>query len=269
MNKKFFSIITVVLNAKNDLQVTIDSLKKQTFKNFEYIVIDGGSTDGSLNIIKNNLDIIHKWQSQEDTGIYDAMNKGIDLCDGQYIGILNAGDTYTKEGLEIIYNYLIRNPKLNFIFGTVMKKIIKHGYQKYRIFWNFDFSTSHSSGFFIEKNSQKKLGKYNLKYKISSDYDLFYRMIVKEKMTGLATKKNEIVGVFKSGTSYSSTFSFLEHLIEETIIRIDNKQNLVIVFFIFFNHYIKNIRKIDLPNKLKNSILIFFNIIKKTTNINS
>ena len=144
--KKFFSIITVVLNAKNDLQVTIDSLKKQTYKNFEYIVIDGGSSDGGLEIIRNNLDIIDKWQSQKDSGIYDAMNKGFDLCDGQFIGILNAGDTYTREGLEIIHNYLTKNPKLDFIFGTVKKKIIKHGYRKYRIFWNFDFSTSHSSG---------------------------------------------------------------------------------------------------------------------------
>jgi len=263
MSKKLFSIITVVLNAKDDLQATIDSLKKQTFQNFEYIIIDGGSTDGTLDIIKNNLDIIDKWQSQKDSGIYDAMNKGINLCEGQYIGMLNAGDTYTNHGLEIIHNYLTNNPNLNFIFGTVMKKIIKHGYRKYRILWNFDFSTSHSSGFFIEKKSQEKLGKYNLKYKISSDYDLFYRMIVKEKMIGLATKKDELVGVFKSGTSYSSTFTFLEHLIEETRIRIDNKQNLLIVFLIFSNHYFKNIKKIDLPNRLKSMILIFMDILKK------
>jgi glycosyltransferase involved in cell wall biosynthesis len=240
MSKKLFSIITVVLNAKDDLQATIDSLKKQTFRNFEYIIIDGGSTDGTLDIIKNNLGIIDKWQSQNDFGIYDAMNKGINLCEGQYIGMLNAGDTYTKHGLEIIHNYLTNNPNLNFIFGTVMKKIIKHGFRKYRILWNFDFSTSHSSGFFIEKKSQEKLGKYNLKYKISSDYDLFYRMIVKEKMIGLATKKDELVGVFKSGTSYSSKFTFIEHLMEETKIRLDNKQNRFFVLMVFLRHFYKN-----------------------------
>jgi len=263
MPQQFFSIVTVVLNAKKDLQVTIDSLRKQTYKNFEYIVIDGGSSDGTLEIIKNNMDVINKWKSENDFGIYDAMNNGIDLCDGQYIGILNAGDTYTSQGLEIIHKYLSNNPNLNFIFGTVMKKIIKHGYRKYRIFWNFDFSTSHSSGFFIEKNSQKKIGKYNLKYKISSDYDLFYKMIVKEKMNGIATKKDELVGIFKSGTSYSSTFSFLEHLIEETTIRIDNKQNLLIVFLIFSNHYFKNIKKIVVPNRLRSFFLIFLDIVKK------
>ena len=104
---------------------------------------------------------------------------------------------------------------------------------------------------FLLKESLKKLGKYNLKYKISSDYDLFYRMIIKEKMIGIATKKNELVGYFKSGTSYSSKFSFLEHLNEETQIRIDNKQNIILVVIIFTIHFLKNRNKINLKNKLK------------------
>jgi hypothetical protein len=79
----------------------------------------------------------------------------------------------------------------------------------------------------------------------------------------LATKKSELVGIFKSGTSYSSTFSFLEHLIEETRIRIDNKQNLLTVFLIFLNHYLKNIKKIDVPKRLRSLLPIFFDIVKK------
>ena len=70
MNKKIFSIITVVFNAKKDLIETIESLRSQDFKNFEYIVIDGGSTDGTLEVIKKNLDIIDKWKSEKDAGIY-------------------------------------------------------------------------------------------------------------------------------------------------------------------------------------------------------
>ena len=255
MVKKKFSIITVVLNAKQDLIETIKSLRDQKFKNFEYIVIDGGSTDGTLEIIKQNLDIIDKWKSEKDSGIYDAMNKGIDLCQGNFIGMLNAGDKYTSNGLTIINDYL-KNYDVDFIFGTVMKKVLRYGYKKYRIYWNFDFSSSHSSGFFIKNRSQQKLGKYNLKYKISSDYDLFYRMIVKEKMNGLATKKSELIGIFKSGTSYSSTFTFLDHLKEETIIRLDNNQNKIMVLSIFIIHFLKNIHKIK-NNKPK----IFFNTI--------
>ena len=102
MSKKFFSIITVVLNSRDNLNETINSLKKQSFKDFEYIVIDGGSTDGTLDIIKNNLDIITFHKSEKDKGIYDAINKGLKLCNGKYIGILNSGDRYTLNGLEIM-----------------------------------------------------------------------------------------------------------------------------------------------------------------------
>ena len=265
MDKKFFSIITVVLNAKEDLIETIKSLRKQEFKNFEYIVIDGDSSDGTKNIINENLDIIDKWKSEKDLGIYDAMNKGISLCDGQYIGILNSGDKYEPNGLKIINSYLKKN-NCDFIFGSVMKKILRHGYRKYRIYWNFDFYSSHSSGFFIKKTSQNRLGNYNLKYKISSDYDLFYRMVIKEKMVGISTKKHEIVGNFKSGTSYSSKFTYLNHLNEEIQIRLDNNQNILMVIFIFILHFVKNINKINYKNKSNIFFSSIFKILNKTIN---
>ena len=263
MGKKKFSIITVVLNAKEDLIETIKSLREQNFKNFEYIIIDGGSTDGTIEIINKNLDIINKWKSEKDSGIYDAMNKGIEICEGNYIGMLNAGDKYMPNALSIINGYL-NNHNINFIFGSVMKKVLRHSFRKYRIYWNFDFTSSHSSGFFIKDEAQKKLGKYNLKYKISSDYDLFYRMIVKEKMHGLATKKNDLIGIFKSGTSYSSKYSFTDHLKEETIIRLDNNQNILIVFLVYSLHYFKNLNKIQRKDKIKFFFSLFLNIFKAT-----
>ena len=263
MNNSFFSIITVVLNAKEDLEQTINSLRRQNFKNFEYIVIDGGSSDGTKNVILQNLDIIDKWESEEDKGIYDAMNKGLELARGKYIGILNSGDKYTKDGLEIIFKYLNKN-KYDFIFGTVMKKILRYGFRKYRILWNFDFGTSHSSGFFIKNEAQKKIGNYDLKFKISSDFDLFYRMLVIHKMKGLATRPEEHVGIFKSGSSYSSTFSFLEHLKEETLIRIKNKQNIFFIFMIYFLHYYKNRNSIESQNKIKFFFSSFINILQNS-----
>jgi len=261
MRKKEFSIITVVLNAKEDLIETIKSLKEQSHKDFEYIIIDGGSTDGTIEVINKNLDIIDKWISEKDSGIYDAMNKGIDLCEGNYIGMLNAGDKYMPNALSIINGYL-NSHNIDFIFGSVMKKVLRYGLRKYRIYWNFDFASSHSSGFFIKNEAQKKLGKYNLKYKISSDYDLFYRMIIKEKMSGISTKKNEIIGFFKSG-SYSSTFSYLDHLKEETLIRVDNKQNLFFVFLVFFIHFSKNMKKISNHNKIQTLLKSFKEVYKK------
>ena len=258
MSEKFFSIITVVLNSRDNLNDTINGLRNQTFKDFEYIVIDGGSSDGTLDIIKKNLDIINFYKSEKDEGIYDAINKGLKLCNGNYIGILNAGDKYTNNGLEIINKYLLKE-NFDFIFGSVMKKVLRYGYKKNRIFWNFDFYSSHSSGFFIKKESQNKLGKYNLKYKISSDYDLFYRMIIKYKMQGISTKKNELVGIWKTGESYSSKWKFIDHLQEETLIRMNNNQNILFIFIIYFIHFIKNIKKIENKNKIK----LFFNKFKE------
>ena len=86
---------------------------------------------------------------------------------------------------------------LTLFLETVMKKVLRHGYRKYRILWNFDFYSLFI--WFFYKKKQTKLGYYNLNYKISSDYDLFYRMILKEKMRGISTKKEELIGVFKSG----------------------------------------------------------------------
>ena len=265
MSKKFFSIITVVLNSKNNLSETIKCLRDQKFKDFEYIVIDGGSSDGTVNVIKNNLDIISFYKSEKDKGIYDAINKGLDYCNGKYIGVLNAGDKYTIDGLKIINKYLI-DTKYDFIFGSVMKKVLRYGYRKKRILWNFDFYSSHSSGFFIKNESQKKIGYYNLKYKISSDYDLFYKMIVKNKMVGISTKKNELIGIWKTGESYSSRMDFIDHLSEETLIRLDNRQNIVIVFFIYLIHFIKNKNKISNNNKIKFFFKNYFKILNNRNN---
>ena len=89
-------------------------------------------------------------------------------------------------------------------------------------------------------------------------------MIVKENMRGLATKKNELIGVFKSGTSYSSKFSFNDHLKEETIIRLNNNQNIFFVFLVYSMHYFKNLNKIQKKNKIKFFFSLFLNIIKIT-----
>ena len=118
-NKLKISIITVTKNSEKFLQETIDSLSKQTYQNFEHIIVDGASTDQTLNIIKQNSSKIKKWISEPDKSLYDAMNKGIDLCSGDIIGILNSDDTYFPETLSIIIsrsanNYTRLNAHWNF-----------------------------------------------------------------------------------------------------------------------------------------------------------
>lgn len=102
--KPLISIITVALNHKDLLEKTIQSVINQTYKNIEYIVIDGASTDGTLGIIKKYEDSIDYWVSEHDKGIYEAMNKGITLAQGEFINFMNAGDLfYEKNTLEKIF----------------------------------------------------------------------------------------------------------------------------------------------------------------------
>ena len=241
--KPFFSIITVVLNNKKTFEETIKSVSNQSFRDFEYIVIDGGSTDGTLDIIKKNKDKIDFWLSEKDNGIYDAFNKAIRVSKGNYIGIINSDDIYTNDALSIIYKYIKQDKNLDFIFGSVKKRWgLLSGYKPYKIHYSWGFYTSHSTGFFIKKKSANKIGEYNTKYKIHADYDYFYRMIVKKKMKGTSTKKNEITGHFRSG-GYSSRISFRDSLKEELMIRKDNGQNIIILIIIFLYKYIKHYKK--------------------------
>ncbi len=244
MEKNYkISIITVTKNSEKFLEECILSVQNQSYKNYEHLIIDGNSTDNTINVIKKHEQKLAYWISENDKGLYDAMNKGINKCSGDIIGILNSDDVYYDQTLKIVNDYFNKNKDLDFLFGSVYKYKLLHGYNPNKIKWSFGFYTTHSVGFFIKKESQIKIGPYSLKYKNSSDYDLFYRMIVKYKMKGMATKKNEIFGKFRGG-GFSSNFTYLEFLKENTQIRIDNGQNIILVYMIFLIRFIKNIRKV-------------------------
>ena len=242
--KPFFSIITVVKNSSETIEPTIQSVISQTNQNLEYIVIDGNSNDGTLNKIKAYNEKINYWCSINDKGIYDAMNYGLKLANGQVIGILNSGDIYTKNSINIVKNYFLENQNLSFLFGTVERHylgnnmILKSGFNRNRIKYNFDSQTCHSSGFFIKTDVQKKIGLYNTKYICSSDYDLFYKIFLDKDLIGKSTKKSELIGIVQAG-GFSSKYGFWKKLKEEIQIRIDNKQNFIFILIIFINSFFK------------------------------
>ena len=242
-NNPKISIVTVTKNSEKYLEENIESLSNQTFRNFEHIIIDGKSTDNTIAIIKKNSDKIDKWISEPDQGLYYAMNKGINISTGEIIGILNSDDIYFPNALEIVNNYFSTDNKLDFLFGTVQKHKLMHGYFPKKIKWTFGFYTTHSVGFFIKRSSQFKVGLYDTQYKFSSDYDLFYRLIVKEKMRGTSTKKNEILGKFRRG-GLSSQIKYLDFLRENNKIRINNGQNIFFVYCIFILRLIRNFKNI-------------------------
>ena len=153
-NFPLISIITVVFNNVSHLQKTLNSIYKQKYKNYELIVIDGGSSDGTLQIIKNNKKKIDKWVSEKDKGIYDAFNKGMDLAEGDYIGFVNSDDILLPNALKILKKYIYNYPEIDFFFGAVKKHWgILHGYRPWKIKFSWGFYSSHSTGFFIKLSS--------------------------------------------------------------------------------------------------------------------
>ena len=250
-SKPLFSIITVVYNNERFLEETIKSVLKQKFQNFEYIIIDGGSSDKTLDIIKRYDRQIDYWISEKDKGIYDAFNKGMSLAKGDFIGIVNSDDTYMDNALEIIAKYIkeLNNKEIDFIFGSVKKHWgVLYGYRPEKIYYSWGFYSSHSTGFFLRRSSAKKIGLYNINYKYHADYDYFYRMIVKKKMKGISTKKNEIIGYFRPGGFYDN-LKYIDYLNENTQIRLHNNQNLFLVMLIHFLRYIKRWKLIKKQSK--------------------
>ncbi len=242
--RPLISVITVVLNGDKYFEENFESIHNQNYKNFEHIIIDGGSKDKTLDIIENKNHLIDYWISETDDGIYDAFNKGLKLCRGDYIVFINSDDRlYDKNVFNTVIEYFKNNKEIDFIFGPVRKHWgLVYGYKPWKLKFSWGFYSSHSTGFFIKKNSAKKVGLYNLKYKYSADYDYFYRMIVHLKMKGISAKKNEIFGIFRRG-GFSSKVSFLDHFFETIKIRLDNKQNKFIVLIIFILKYLKNFKK--------------------------
>ncbi len=257
-SKPLISIITVVKNNDRYLEETIKSVLSQSYKHIEYIIIDGGSKDNSLNIIKKYSDQIDYAVSQNDKSLWDAINKGLSLATGDLIGIVNSDDTLRPNALEILNKYYLNYPNIDFFFGSVKKHWgILHGYRPWKIKFSWFFYSSHSTGFYIKKEAAEKVGKYSLKYKYSSDFDYFYRMINHLKLKGLASKKNEIFGDFRSG-GISSYVNFWEHFYEKNQIRIDNKQNKIFLLVLIVLKVIYNYNKIK-SFKLKE----FLNFIKQ------
>jgi glycosyltransferase involved in cell wall biosynthesis len=223
-------LITIITPVKNDvlnIKKTMKSVLRQNYKNFEYIIVDGSSTDGTLevikNVIKNNGKKI-KCISAKDINLWQAINRGIKLSSGDIIGIINSNDVYYKNALNIVKKYF-NEFSIDFLFGAVKKKKIYHLFSPEKIFYRLNIYPSHSIGFFIKKKSQIKLGLYDEKLRLCADYDLFYRMIVEHKMFGMPTKKKEVLGKFNL-YGLSSRIPFIINLYYEMLVRLKNGQNI-------------------------------------------
>ena len=177
------SLITINFNNKDGLKKTIDSVVAQTFKDFEWIVIDGGSTDGSRELLEQYADHFAYWVSEPDHGIYNAMNKGIDHAHGEYLQFLNSGD------------WLNAPTTLQELFATPLDGDIVYGDQDYyegnrlvesrkhpdalSLKYLYEWSLGHSSSFI--KRELLAEAHYNENYRIVSDWEFFLKKALENK----------------------------------------------------------------------------------------
>lgn len=219
-SKPKISIITVCYNSANTIEETILSVINQSYQEIEYIIIDGGSTDGTIDIIKKYEQRISRWISEKDKGIYDAMNKGIKLSTGDLVHFLNSDDYFIDNNIvseiakvysenerpSLIYgNVLCIDPVDNYNFTSgqeIQLKDIKNG-----------IMMPHQ-GVFANRESLIKCNMFNIQYKIAADYDQISKLI-KNNLPSLYI--NKTIAVFRLGGISSSDALNFQPITEKAI----------------------------------------------------
>jgi glycosyltransferase involved in cell wall biosynthesis len=192
------SIITATYNSEAHIADCVRSVNSQTYDNIEHIIIDGASKDNTVKIIEGTPNRVTKIVSEPDKGIYDAMNKGIRMATGDVIGILNSDDFFTSDDVIEKVVDTFNNNDIDALYGDVhfvdpndLNKCVR--YYSSAIFkpslFRFGFMPAHPS-FYMKRECYEKHGLYALDYKISSDFDLLVRYILKEKINCKYLKKD-------------------------------------------------------------------------------
>lgn len=209
MNPKV-SIITVCFNSAKTIRDTIESVLSQDYPSIEYIVIDGGSSDETVAIIKEYAGRISVIISEKDRGIYDAMNKGIALANGEIVGMLNSDDIYINEHAVSELMKTMDDSKADSVFADLvivdpldLSKVLRYYDSSYFTpnKFRFGWMPAHPT-FFVKKSLYDKVGPYSLDYKISSDFEMLIRLLWVEKASYTYLKR-PMVRMRCGGTSTS------------------------------------------------------------------
>lgn len=183
------SIITVSFNSAKTIADTIDSVLNQDFPDIEYIIVDGDSTDGTVDIIRQNENRISQWISEKDQGMYDAMNKGIAMATGDVIGILNSDDIYMNTHVISDLMRVMQSQNTEVVFADL---ILVDSSNQNKIIRYYDSGRFHPSKFkfgwmpahptvFVKRELYQKVGKFSTTYQIAADYEMLIRMLAIEK----------------------------------------------------------------------------------------
>ncbi len=199
------SIITPTYNSEKTLRDTIESVARQTYRDIEHIIIDGGSSDGTKKILKEYRQQLACIVSEKDNGIYDAMNKGIALSTGDIIGILNSDDFYPNSNViaDVIDGFKRNN--CDAVYGNI-RYVAPHDMHRTVRFWKsntyspsllkYGWVPPHPT-FFVKKDVYRKFGIFDLRFTISGDYELMIRFLKKGKISSLYL--NKTLAVMRTG----------------------------------------------------------------------
>ncbi|MDR3129623.1 MAG: glycosyltransferase [Tannerellaceae bacterium] len=188
------SLITVSHNSANTIRDTFDSVLNQTYKDIEYIVVDGFSQDGTVSIIREYEPEFARrmcWISEPDKGLYDAMNKGIKMASGEIVGIINSDDFYHRnDTIERIVSSFIEDKTIEIIFGDVryvnstdLERTVRY-YSSKKFnpsLFRFGFMPHHQT-FFTYRYNYERIGLYQIDYKITADFELLIRFLYKNRL---------------------------------------------------------------------------------------
>lgn len=192
MSKKI-SLVTVTYNSAATLRDTMESVLSQNYRNLEYIVVDGKSSDGTLDIIKEYEQKFGgrmRWISEPDRGLYDAMNKGIRMATGDIVGILNSDDFYHRTDTISKVAEAFENPDVDAVYGDLTfvsssdtQKVTRYysskGFKPWK--FRFGFMPAHPT-FFTYKTNFDKFGYYKPEYKVAADFELLIRFLKLNKL---------------------------------------------------------------------------------------
>lgn len=241
------TIVTVCYNAETSIEKTVKSVINQTYPNIEYIIIDGCSTDKTIEIIKKYERKISYWKSEPDKGIYDAMNKGIKLATGEWVNFMNSGDTfYSNTIIEDVFSKA--NLSSDIIYGdTINLYNIGQHICKGRIATKQDYMPfSHQASF--SRNSLLKKYGFDLHYKICADRKFFYDVY---KDGYKFEYINKIIAYYEAESGISA--QNIINLTQETY-KIEGKDKIIIfklqLYLFIFNLKLKAFIKEILPNRI-------------------
>ena len=175
------TIITATFNAAKELPRTIESIRGQTYKNIEWIVVDGGSTDETIGLIQQNEDVVDYWVSEPDDGIYDAWNKGVSKASGEWIAFLGAGDSYKPESIQLYVNAIAATSRIQELVCSQVNLVNSGGMILRTIGAPFDWNKFHKYMTFAHVGALhhrvlfERYGLFDTSYRSSADYEFFMR----------------------------------------------------------------------------------------------